>query len=198
MDIEGTSSRPGVMNPGQWWGGRSADSDGRSLHIAGQGPGHPTGQRSSNAPNGVGRRTQAWARLNRVEGGDSRRTGPSRFMIQDVFTGGSSSSGEWSVRTRFGIWGRWCDGPAGSSELGSRRIRWSNRLGGGARRSGHAGVGQSDVRPCGRSKARVHDTESLTRDGCPNEHLCVWEPVQVGGEMCRFGLAINRDRDGSH
>ncbi len=29
-------------------------------------------------------RQPAWAWLNRVEGGESRRTGPSRTMIQDV------------------------------------------------------------------------------------------------------------------
>ncbi len=53
-----------------------------TLHIAGLG--QPAGPRHSTALNGVGRRTQAWARLNRVEGGDSRRTGPSRTMMQDV------------------------------------------------------------------------------------------------------------------
>jgi hypothetical protein len=77
MDIKGTSSRPGVMNPGQWLGGRSSDSDGRSLRIAGLG--QPAGQRHSTALNGVGRRMLAWAWLNLVEGGDSSRT-----MIQDV------------------------------------------------------------------------------------------------------------------
>ncbi len=80
-----TRSRPGVMNPGRWRGGRSSDSDGRSLHIAGLGQvsGQPAGPRHSTALNAVGRRTPAWARLNRVEGGDSLRTGPSRTMIQD-------------------------------------------------------------------------------------------------------------------
>jgi hypothetical protein len=47
--------------------------------------------------------------------------------------------------------GRWCVGPAGRGELGTRRTGWSPRLGGGVRRSGHhdvsgVGVGQSDVR----------------------------------------------------
>jgi hypothetical protein len=70
------------MNLGRWRGGRSSDSDGRSLHNAGLG--QPAGPRHSMALNGVGRRTPAWARLNQVEGGDSRRTGPSRTMIQDV------------------------------------------------------------------------------------------------------------------
>jgi hypothetical protein len=82
MDIKGIPSRPAVLNPGQWRGGRSSDSDGRSLHIAGSG--QPAGPRHSTALNGVGSRTPAWAQLNRVEGGDSRRTGPSRTMIQDV------------------------------------------------------------------------------------------------------------------
>jgi hypothetical protein len=82
MDIKGTRSRPGVMNPGRWRGCRSSDSHGRSLHIAGLG--QPAGPRHSTALNRVGGRTPAWARLNRVEGGDSWRTGPSRTMIQDV------------------------------------------------------------------------------------------------------------------
>ncbi len=54
----------------------------RSLHIAGLG--QPAGPRHSTALNRVGRRTPEWARLNRVEGEDSWRTGPSRTMIQDV------------------------------------------------------------------------------------------------------------------
>jgi hypothetical protein len=82
MDIKGTRNRPGVINPGRWRGGRSSDSDDRSLHIAGSG--HPAGPRHSTALNGVRSRTPAWARLNRVEGGDSRRSGQSRTMIQDV------------------------------------------------------------------------------------------------------------------
>ncbi len=57
-DIEGTRSRPGVVNPGRKRGGRSSDSDGRSLHIAG--PGQQTGPRHSTAPDGVERRTPAW------------------------------------------------------------------------------------------------------------------------------------------
>jgi hypothetical protein len=77
-------SRPGVVNPGLWRGARSSDSDGWGLHMAGSG--QPAGPRRSTAltRNRVGRRTPAWARLNRVEGGDSRRTGPSRTMTQDV------------------------------------------------------------------------------------------------------------------
>ncbi len=31
MDIKGARSRPGVMNPGRWRGGRILDSDGRRL-----------------------------------------------------------------------------------------------------------------------------------------------------------------------
>jgi hypothetical protein len=34
IDIKGTRSRPGVMNPGRCRGGRSSDSDGPSLHMA--------------------------------------------------------------------------------------------------------------------------------------------------------------------
>jgi hypothetical protein len=37
MNIKGTRSRPGVINPGLWRGSRSSDSDGRSPHIAGSG-----------------------------------------------------------------------------------------------------------------------------------------------------------------
>jgi hypothetical protein len=53
--------------------GRSADSDGRSLPIAG--PGQHAAPRHSTAPNEE--RDSGRARVDRVEGGgDSRRTGP--------------------------------------------------------------------------------------------------------------------------
>jgi hypothetical protein len=64
MDIEGTRSRPGVMNPGRWWGGTSL---GRN-----------------NLQGCISRLLRmGWERLNRVEGGDLRLTGPRRPMIQD-------------------------------------------------------------------------------------------------------------------
>jgi hypothetical protein len=43
-------------------------------------------------------------------------------------------------------------------------------------RTCHAGVGQSDVGPCG----TIQGTRYVTGDRCPNEHLLVWEPVRVG------------------
>ena len=56
---------------------RSSDLDGRSLRITG--PDHRAGQRRSTKERDGGR-----ARLDRVEGRDSWRTGPSRTRIQDV------------------------------------------------------------------------------------------------------------------
>ena len=36
------------------------------------------------------------------------------------------------------------------------------------------------------------------RDCRPKERILVWEPVRVGGETHRYGLAMNRGRDGNH
>jgi hypothetical protein len=70
----------GVMNRLRC--GRSSDSDGRSLHIAGLG--QPAGRRQLDCSEWSKERGAGRARLDWVEGGDSRRTGPSRTKIQDV------------------------------------------------------------------------------------------------------------------
>ena len=77
-----TSMEPagGVMN--RLRRGRSSDSDGRSLRIAG--PEHHAGPRRSTAPEGSKERVAARARLDRVESRGLRRTGPSRTTVQDV------------------------------------------------------------------------------------------------------------------
>jgi len=77
-----TSMEPagGVMN--RLRRGRSSDSDGRSLRIAG--PEHHAGPRRSTAPEGSKERVAARARLDRAESRGLRRTGPSRTTIQDV------------------------------------------------------------------------------------------------------------------
>jgi hypothetical protein len=64
------------------------------------------------------------------------------------------------------VWGRPCDGPEGSSKVGSRRIGWSSRLGGGARgsRSVMQEWGKVMSDHVGRSKAQstLQDTVAPT------------------------------------
>ena len=79
---QGYPQSTGSNEPGPMAGLPKLGLGWRSLHIAGLG--QPAGPRHSTALNRVGRRTLAWTRLNRVEGEDSWRTGPSRTMIQDV------------------------------------------------------------------------------------------------------------------
>ena len=65
--------------------GRSSDSDGRDLVYAG--PGQHAGPHHSTALMEQGelqREVPAGARLDRVEGGGSRRTGPTWSRSQDV------------------------------------------------------------------------------------------------------------------
>ncbi len=61
--------------------GRSSDSDGRSLH-------HWTGTTGRAASLDCSEwneyRDAGWALVDRIEGGNSRRTGPSRPTIRDV------------------------------------------------------------------------------------------------------------------
>ncbi len=81
-DIEGPAG--GVMSRLRC--GRNTNSDGQDLRFAGlvqhAGPHHST------APMEQGERCRS-GRLDWVEGGDSRRTGPSRTTIQDVPLEGS-------------------------------------------------------------------------------------------------------------
>ena len=81
-----TPTRPcGKLSPGLNQDGRSADSDGRSLHIAGLGQ-RPV-PRHSTTLNGVSlseERGAGLVRLDRVEGEDSGQTGPGddpRFAV---------------------------------------------------------------------------------------------------------------------
>ena len=77
-DIEGPAG--GVMSRQRC--GRNTTSDGRDLRFAGlvqhAGPHHST------APMEQGERCRSSARLDRVEGGDSRRNGPTRTTNQDL------------------------------------------------------------------------------------------------------------------
>ncbi len=69
--------------------GRSTDSDGRSLRIAGP------ERRAGAGPLDCSGRSEEGdagrARLDRVEGRDSRRTGPSRTSMQDVPLGANGT-----------------------------------------------------------------------------------------------------------
>ena len=56
------------------------------------------------------------------------------------------------------VLGQRCDGPAGRGELGSRRTRWSPRLGGGARRSGHVTQDRGKVMLDHLERSKARDT----------------------------------------
>ncbi len=118
---------------------------------------------------------------------------PQCLLVDPVRVANSQSWPDWESESSLGqeVW-RAC-GPRRACKpedtLESKTLRRSPE-----ERTCHAQLGRSDVGPCG----TVQGTEYVTGNRRLNEHLLVWEPVQVDSRIYCYGLAINRGRDGSH